>query len=257
VSIPYPNRADYATSKAGQRALAENLARFLGPEIQINAISPGPVEGERLRGAGGRAGLYQRRGRLILQSRRLNTLYAAVLRAIRGGAPVATLLDRIAVNRIDAIVADATLPQPLRDAAAGLARDRKEGAFCGHFLMTNDIADKLIARLRRAGAFLHEADRGARFAAEWSRTLEAPPEPFLPPAEVDREADRIRSGVVSQLHLQRMPTEFEVALATVFYLADRAVSGESFQPSGGLNVERSSTERRQRPCSSRRARSRA
>ena len=43
VSIPYPNRADYATSKAGQRALAENLARFLGPEIQINALSPGPV----------------------------------------------------------------------------------------------------------------------------------------------------------------------------------------------------------------------
>lgn len=33
VSIPYPNRSDYATSKAGQRALAENLARFLGPEI--------------------------------------------------------------------------------------------------------------------------------------------------------------------------------------------------------------------------------
>ena len=81
------------------------------------------------------------------------------------------------------------------------------------------------------------------FGADWSRTLEAPPEPFLPSAEVDREADRIRNGVISQLHLQRMPTEFEVALATVFYLADRAVSGESFQPSGGLNVERSSTER--------------
>jgi malonyl-CoA reductase/3-hydroxypropionate dehydrogenase (NADP+) len=27
VSIPYPNRSDYATSKAGQRAMAENLGR--------------------------------------------------------------------------------------------------------------------------------------------------------------------------------------------------------------------------------------
>jgi len=243
VSIPYPNRADYATSKAGQRALAENLARFLGPEIQINAISPGPVEGERLRGTGGRAGLYLRRARLILERRRLNAIYAAVLRAVRDGAPIAPLLDGIAVNHLDAIVQDAALPQTLRDAAAGFARDGKEGASCGDFLMTADTADKLVARLRRAGAFLHEANRGARFGADWSRTLDAPPEPFLPSAEVDRETDRIRNGVVSQLHLQRMPTEFEVALATVFYLADRAVSGESFQPSGGLNVERSSTER--------------
>ena len=63
------------------------------------------------------------------------------------------------------------------------------------------------------------------------------------PGEVAREAERIRSGVLSLLHLGRMPTEFEVAQATVFYLADRAVSGETFQPSGGLSVERSSTER--------------
>jgi malonyl-CoA reductase/3-hydroxypropionate dehydrogenase (NADP+) len=40
-----------------------------------------------------------------------------------------------------------------------------------------------------------------------------------------------------------MPTESEVAQATVFFLADRAVSGETFMPSGGLNVERSTTER--------------
>ena len=243
VSIPYPNRSDYATSKAGQRALAENLARFLGPEIQINAISPGPVEGERLRGAGGRAGLYLRRARLILQTRRLNALYAAVLRAFRDGAPIASLLDRLAVNRIDAVGTDASLPQTLRDAAAGFAKDGKEGASCGDYLMTLDTAAKLVARLRRAGAFLHEPDQGARFGTDWNRTVDAPPEPFLPQGEVDREADRIRNGVVSQLHLQRMPTEFEVALATVFYLADRAVSGESFQPSGGLSVERSSTER--------------
>ena len=57
VATPYPNRSDYAVSKAGQRALAESLARFLGPEIQINAIAPGPVAGDRLQGTGGNPGL--------------------------------------------------------------------------------------------------------------------------------------------------------------------------------------------------------
>jgi malonyl-CoA reductase/3-hydroxypropionate dehydrogenase (NADP+) len=45
------------------------------------------------------------------------------------------------------------------------------------------------------------------------------------------------------LHLRKMPTEMEVALATVYFMADRAVSGETFQPSGGLHLERSITER--------------
>ncbi|MFN3372099.1 MAG: SDR family NAD(P)-dependent oxidoreductase, partial [Chloroflexus sp.] len=60
-AIPYPNRSDYAVSKAGQRAMAEVFARFLGPEVQINAIAPGPVEGDRLRGTGERPGLFARR----------------------------------------------------------------------------------------------------------------------------------------------------------------------------------------------------
>jgi malonyl-CoA reductase/3-hydroxypropionate dehydrogenase (NADP+) len=243
VSIPYPNRADYATSKAGQRALAENLARLLGPEIQINAIAPGPVEGERLRGAGGRAGLYERRARLIFERRRLNAVHAVLVRAARDGAPVAAMLERLAGNRIEAIGRDETLPERMRKEIAGFAAEGRESASCGEFLMTGGIADKLLSRLRRSGAFQHEPDGGERFGAAWIGALPVPPEPFLPPGEVAREAERIRSGVLSLLHLGRMPTEFEVAQATVFYLADRAVSGETFQPSGGLNVERSSTER--------------
>ena len=50
-------------------------------------------------------------------------------------------------------------------------------------------------------------------------------------------------GVLSKLYLGKMPTEHDVAQATVFFLADRAVSGETFMPSGGLSVERSTTER--------------
>ena len=90
VATAYPNRADYAVSKAGQRALAENFARLLGPEIQINAIAPGPVAGERLQGQGGKPGLYERRAKLILENKRLNRLHAALVTATRwaraGGA---------------------------------------------------------------------------------------------------------------------------------------------------------------------------
>jgi malonyl-CoA reductase / 3-hydroxypropionate dehydrogenase (NADP+) len=86
IAVPYPNRADYAVSKAGQRALTENLARFVGPEIQVNAIAPGPVDGDRLRGVGGKPGLFERRGRLILENRRLNAIYRAVVEAMRHGA---------------------------------------------------------------------------------------------------------------------------------------------------------------------------
>jgi malonyl-CoA reductase/3-hydroxypropionate dehydrogenase (NADP+) len=72
-----------------------------------------------------------------------------------------------------------------------------------------------------------------------------PPEdqPFAPPAAVQVEAKKVRQGVLSLLHLGKMPTETEVALATVYFLADRAVSGETFMPSGGLSLERSITER--------------
>ncbi len=39
-AVAYPNRADYAVSKAGQRAMVEAFSRFLGPDIQYNAIAP-------------------------------------------------------------------------------------------------------------------------------------------------------------------------------------------------------------------------
>ncbi len=38
--------------QGGQRVLAEILSRHLGPEIQINALAPGPVDGARQRGHG-------------------------------------------------------------------------------------------------------------------------------------------------------------------------------------------------------------
>jgi malonyl-CoA reductase/3-hydroxypropionate dehydrogenase (NADP+) len=66
--------------------MVESFSRYLGPnKIQYNAIAPGPVDGDRLSGTGGRPGLFQRRARLILENKRLNAVYAEVIKAVREG----------------------------------------------------------------------------------------------------------------------------------------------------------------------------
>ncbi len=243
LAVAYPNRADYAVSKAGQRALVESLARHLGPEIQINAIAPGPVDGDRLRGLGGKPGLFARRGRLILENRRLNAVHAAVVKALRAGGDVHALLDELAANDVAALLRADGPPAPLRALAQQCQSDAADGATWSDYLMTPSIARRLIERLQLGGRFLNDAREHEYDSGAWLRR--EPPEdtPFLPASQINREADKVGRGVLSLLHLKRMPTETEVALATVFFLADRAVSGETFMPSGGLNLERSITER--------------
>lgn len=245
IAVPYPNRADYAVSKAGQRALTENLARFVGPEIQINAIAPGPVDGDRLRGTGGKPGLFERRGRLILENRRLNALYAAVIEALKAGHDIDAILQILASNDAAAIASDERAPPPLR-AFAERVRNKglelQEAASSGRYLMNRAIAQRLIGRLRLGGRFLGE-DQGAAYGDDWLTALPAPPEPFVAQSDVHKAAEKIRTGVLDILHLNNMPSELEVALATVYFLADRAVSGETFHPSGGLHQERTITER--------------
>ena len=114
--------------------------------------------------------------------------------------------------------------------------------------MTPAIAARLVSRLRGAGYFLDApgwVDRPDTDDANSSWLLKVPPAelPFLPAERIAAEAKKVGSGVLSQLYLGKMPTETDVAQATVFFLADRAVSGETFMPSGGLSVERSTTER--------------
>ncbi|OSZ65266.1 NAD-dependent dehydratase [Sphingomonas sp. IBVSS1] len=242
LAVSYPNRTDYAVSKSGQRAMVESMARHLGPQIQINAIAPGPVDGDRLAGLGGKPGLFDRRGRLILENKRLNAVHAAVIKAVRGGAPVAQLLSKLARNDSVQLSHDRSNPQPLRDLALACAREGDERCCWDRFILTPPLAAKLLRRLR-LGGWLIGTDWQTRDEHDW--LLRVPPDdvPWLPVAQIGREAAKVRGGVLSQLHLGKMPTETEVAQATVFFLADRAVSGETFMPSGGLNVERSHTER--------------
>ncbi|NBW63434.1 MAG: hypothetical protein EBR33_09880, partial [Synechococcaceae bacterium WB4_1_0192] len=110
-----------------------------------------------------------------------------------------------------------------------------------HFLMTRAMATRLVARLRNGCLMPEQAVRD--FAEQWILGLPEPPEPFIDPARIEIESEKIRSGVIGMLHLNRMPTETDVALATVFFMADRAISGETFEPSGGLQQERTITER--------------
>ena len=242
LAVSYPNRTDYAVSKAGQRAMVESMARHLGPEIQINAIAPGPVDGDRLAGLGGKPGLFERRGRLILENKRLNAVYAATIKAVRRGENVESILGRLARNDTVQLSHDKAVPAELRELALACAREGDESCCWDRYLLTPMLAAKLAKRLRLGGFFLGTG-WASKPDADW--LLRVPPDdvPWLPSAQIGREAAKVRSGVLSQLHLGKMPTESEVAQATVFFLADRAVSGETFMPSGGLNVERSTTER--------------
>ena len=244
IAVPYPNRADYAVSKAGQRALVENLARFVGPEVQINAIAPGPVEGQRLAGKDGKAGLFARRARLIHENKRLNLVHGAFLRALDAGTTLDQLLAATQANDLAALGAAET-PAPLRDLAPRLSGESGADAQYSsvRHLLTPAIARRLVDRLAHGGVLL-AAGPGAREAAEhWLASLPVPAEPFLSQAELDVEAEKIRKGVLGMLHLRHMPSETDVALATVFFMADRAISGETFEPSGGLHQERTITER--------------
>ncbi len=248
LAVAYPNRADYAVSKSGQRAMVESMARYLGPEVQFNAIAPGPVDGDRLAGTGGKPGLFERRGKLILENKRLNAVHAAVVKSLRRGVRVEALLTRLARNDTVRMSHDPNNPREIRDLALSCAREGDGVCSWDRFLMTPAIAARLVARLRNGGYFLDSpgwSDRPDSEEANGSWLLKVPPAdvPFLPADRIATEAGKVGGGVLKQLFLGKMPTETDVAQATVFFLADRAVSGETFMPSGGLSVERSTTER--------------
>ncbi|NQZ46563.1 MAG: SDR family oxidoreductase [Erythrobacter sp.] len=245
LAVAYPNRADYGLSKAGQRAMVESFSPFLGPQVQCNAIAPGPVDGDRLSGTGGKPGLFQRRAKLILENKRLNAVYSSVIRAIRSGGDPAHILTRLSRNSTSTISHDADAPEELRVLALAIASEGDGLCSWDQYLLTPEMAERLLVRLQLGGFVLGSNEWSGHKVGDPTWLKLTPPEdkPFLPAAQVEKVATGVGKGVISQLHLGAMPTEAEVAQATVFFLADRAVSGETFMPSGGLRVERSNTER--------------
>jgi malonyl-CoA reductase/3-hydroxypropionate dehydrogenase (NADP+) len=138
---------------------------------------------------------------------------------------------------------DSEAPSELRNVALAAHKERSDDCHWGSYLMDADIAERLIGRLRLGGCFLAHPEWQSRSGTGWLARVPSSDKPYLPPRTVQEEAAKVRNGVLSLLHLGKMPTETEVALATVYFLADRAVSGETFMPSGGLSLERSITER--------------
>jgi len=243
VAVAYPNRSDYAVSKAGQRAMVETMAGALGPEIQFNAIAPGPVDGVRLQGVGGRPGLFQRRARLILMNKRLNAIHAAAVKAARRGGVLSNFLSRAALNDVGALMDDPKSPTELRDLAAKCRGEGDETCLWGDYLMTEEMALRLVDRLADSGYLGSDAAALREKRGRWLDRTPLDEDAFLPKSLIDKTAKGVGDGVLSLLNLGRMPTEEEVALGTVFFLADKVASGQTFQPSGGLALERSITER--------------
>ena len=234
VAVAYPNRADYAVSKAGQRVLAEILSRHLGPEIRINALAPGPVDGARLRGLGGAPGLFERRGRLVLENKRLNRVHKAVLDALTGGAAVDDVMA-LAANAVDEVRRRVHLNKPLSKLFAQV-EDSTEGGHSTAYLLNRGMAEKLINRLVTGG--LISMEDGDQFMD----TFVDAPEGFFAEKAIQKAASGIEAGILNRLHLHKMPTDEQIGLSTVFHLADDIASGETFHPSGGLKFDRSVTE---------------
>lgn len=235
VAVAYPNRADYTVSKAGQRALAEILSRHLGPEIQINAMAPGPVDGARLRGLGGKPGLFERRGRLVKENQRLNQVHGALVAALNAGASANDILQTLACNDIAQLQRWEDAPAAMQKLFAKVAQgDPASGA--SHSLLSAALVPKLLNRLR-AVALISAAD-----AQAFESAFVPPSGDFFSASEVQRAAEKIEAGILDRLHLHKMPTDEQVGLSTVFSLADDSVSGETFHPSGGLKFDRSVTE---------------
>ncbi|MEM9531359.1 MAG: SDR family oxidoreductase [Pseudomonadota bacterium] len=233
LAVAYPNRGDYAVSKAGQRVLAEILSRHLGPEIQINAMAPGPVDGSRLRGLEGAPGLFTRRGRLILENIRMNRVHEALLKC--PAAELEAVLERLSANRLESLLQWHEAPEPMKRMFAQ-TQESASDAPAGRYLLNRLMARKLADRLTAAD--LVDEERAEAFVAG----VEAPEGDFFPQEAVDKAAKKIEAGIINRLHLHKMPTDEQVAISTVFSLADQIVSGETFHPSGGLKFDRSVTE---------------
>jgi len=234
VAVAYPNRADYAVSKAGQRVLAEILSRHLGPEIQINALAPGPVDGARLRGLGGAPGLFERRGRLVLENKRLNQVHAAVLAGLNEGMTL-DALQSLASNAVSGIKNTVGAGHSVARLVVQVEESREDGS-ARAYLLNRDLAEKLMNRLVTGGLFPPQS--AERFLEEF---VDAP-DAFFAESAVKKAAKSIETGILNRLHLHKMPTDEQIGLSTIFHLADDIASGETFHPSGGLKFDRSVTE---------------
>lgn len=225
----YPIRADYAVSKAGQRALSENFASLIGPEVKINTISPGPVEGDRVRGGGSRPGLYFRRAKINAENKRVNQIYNILIENLRKEGSLVPALNLIALNDISLMKENIPSLQKLIES---MKKMEGEPSGSNTHLLTKTLAEKLLNRLSLGGFLPPEFDQTQFFNHFNEPTLE-----FLSNDELTKGANSIANRAVKMLALGRMPSEYDIGREIVFNLSSKSMTGETLYPSSGLSFD--------------------
>lgn len=237
-TVVYPNRADYALSKSGQRILAENLAEFVGPEVQINAVAPGPVKGDRIHGSVGKPGLYQRRSRLILENKRLNIIYEALikyfkeLRTKNKHAYLDGVVYKLANNKISELAIDL----PFVDWKALEVEFGEFNSNSSKYVFNKYLATKILKRLR-LGLYLSTEFSDQKFFNGFTDVSDSAGKSFFSDTQIDIGVKKIHNKMMHSLALQRMPSEMDVAREVVLYLSNKNVTGETMYPSCGLSID--------------------
>lgn len=226
----YPNRADYAVTKAGQRALAEAFGGILGPDVLINAVAPGPVEGDRLRGGTNRSSLYYRRAKANLENMRTNIIYNALVEIWRETKEIGFALKILALNDIALINKRPDLPLPIQKALSKISK--AEGGSSTH-LLTKTLAERILTRLRWA----HCLPRGYSQELFFHNFVEAP-EPFFSEDEINQAASSILKKIMTTLSLGHMPTEYDIGREVALNITNRCITGETIYPSCGMTLEK-------------------
>jgi len=226
----YPNRADYAVTKAGQRALAEAFGGILGPDVLINAVAPGPVEGDRLRGGTNRSSLYYRRAKGNLENIRTNLVYNALVEVWREIKEIGFALEILALNDIAQIKNRPDLPLPIQRALSKIAKT--EGSSSTH-LLTKTLAERILTRLQWAHCLPENYKQETFF-----QSFEKPPEPFFSEEEINHAASSILKKIMTTLSLGHMPTEYDIGREVALNITNRCITGETIYPSCGMTLEK-------------------
>ncbi len=231
-AIPsYPNRADYAVTKAGQRGLADAFANLLGPDVQINTVAPGPVEGERVKG-GVSPGLYKRRAKINTENKRLNSIYNFLAKLKCNESEFSELLDTLALNAFSKIRESKGISQELLHMVEGLssASIGKNSGSATH-LLTKDLAHKLLSRLRKAKKI------PSNYTEErFLKSFEEPKPPFISDDEITKDSDAIMHRTLESLSLGHMPSEHDIGEEIAFNITDLSMTGETLYPSCGYHL---------------------
>lgn len=230
----YPNRADYSASKAGQQALTEAFSILLGPEVQINAIAPGPVEGDRLRGSVHKPGLFHRRAKINYETKRLNLVYAALVEIRRLGGDLKSALEIISKNDVDIISKTKDLATPIQNLLNKIPKSPVSMLSSGSetHLLTRPIAEKLIKRLRLANLWPQGFTEKQFF-----ESFSEPKESFISDTVLADDAISILNKTLNTLSLGHMPSEYDIGREIALTLADKSITGETIFPSCGLTLD--------------------